>query len=288
MNLKKYLTKQNILSILVPVVLFASVPVVLAWKTPQVAPPGGNIDAPINVGIDYQIKRGKLGFFGPDAALRVSKGADYVPTGDSNNKLASLLIGVNGNVGADKYCDEWGNDCIDLSNLANGNNTNINNTNINTNNVNTCVQRTKSTPFVIQAGNDASQTKTIDLPAGTWNIVGVGSLTSYGNSVGEPRASVVVSKDGSFTVGQRTLLRFTGEFSGHYRDVLWVKNGIGFSGTRSGIYKWTIPSTVNTFTLDKPEKMRISVSQGQLFGMFTFDGPESFVCSTEADRILVI
>ncbi len=271
MNLKKYLTKQNILSILVPVVLFASVPVVLAWKTPQVAPPGGNIDAPINVGIDYQIKRGKLGFFGPDAALRVSKGADYVPTGDLNNKLASLLLGVNGKVGAGEYCDEWGNNCIDLKNLPNTNNTN---TNTNTNTGSTCVYKDKTIvePVYLSAGNDKSSSKEFTIPAGEWTITGQGSIN--GSMGGAPKVSIVLSQGGTLdSKTQKTL--FTNRFAKVQCQ--------GKSCVEYWQGKWTLKDEAkNKFTFTAPEKLRISAAQTTLTGTLVFKSPvQDYVCTSQ-------
>ncbi len=70
-----------------------------AWAPPSVAPTGGNTDAPVNVGNVTQVKGGGLGVTG---LLEVG-----IPSG-----AGSLLMKTYGNIGADKYCDRDGNNCI--------------------------------------------------------------------------------------------------------------------------------------------------------------------------------
>jgi len=114
MKLKPF-TKNNILSVVSSLILFASVPVVLAWTAPTATPPNANVPAPVNVGLNYQIKQGKLGLFGNDTALRVSKVDSYTPT--NVPLLSTLLVGVNGKVGAAQYCDERGENCTTIQQL---------------------------------------------------------------------------------------------------------------------------------------------------------------------------
>lgn len=114
----KLFTKQNILSVAVSLALFSAVPAVLAWAPPTATPPNENSRPPVNVGGNYDIKSGRLGLFSNGAGgtfLRISRDSSYVP--DSNNQLASLLLGVKGKAGAKQYCDEWGDNCKTVQEL---------------------------------------------------------------------------------------------------------------------------------------------------------------------------
>lgn len=110
------LTKQNILSVAVSLVLFSAVPVVLAWTAPTSVAPSGNTRPPLNISSSYDIKSGKLGLFG-DTFLRISRDASYIPTGVPGDNLPSLLLGANGKVGAAEYCDERGDNCKTIQQL---------------------------------------------------------------------------------------------------------------------------------------------------------------------------
>ncbi len=109
MNFKKIIQKEHVLSIAVALAMFACVPAVLAWTVPPASAPNNNTEAPINMGGAYQIRSGKLGLFGSDVALRVSRDGSYTP--ESVALIQTLLIGVNGKMGAAYYCDEEGKNC---------------------------------------------------------------------------------------------------------------------------------------------------------------------------------
>lgn len=53
-----YKTIPLALGVLVMTLLISAI--VLAWTEPSTAPPGGNVDAPINIGSDEQTKIGDL------------------------------------------------------------------------------------------------------------------------------------------------------------------------------------------------------------------------------------
>lgn len=109
MNFKKIIQKEHVLSIAVSLFMFACVPAVLAWTPPTAVAPNENTPPPINIGGAYQIRSGKLGLFGGDVALRVSRDGSYTP--DNVSLLPTLLVGVNGRMGAAQYCDEEGKNC---------------------------------------------------------------------------------------------------------------------------------------------------------------------------------
>ena len=90
---------------------------VYAWTAPTVAPPNGNVSAPINVGTTDQVKNGGLSVnafsaFG-NAYVQGSLGVgDVTPDG-------GLKVDVEGNVGASAYCNQNGTGCITAANVAN-------------------------------------------------------------------------------------------------------------------------------------------------------------------------
>jgi hypothetical protein len=266
MNLKSF-TKNNILSVVSSLILFASVPVVLAWTSPSATPPNANVPAPVNVGLNYQIKQGKLGLFGPDTALRVSKVDSYVPT--NVPLLSTLLVGVNGKVGAAEYCDERGENCIDLGNLPN-----VTNTNTNTNSSTTCSYRQKVViePLYLSASNNKTSSKEFTIPAGQWKITGQGSIN--GAMGGAPKVSMVLSKGGTFDAKtQKTL--FTNKYA-----------KVQCSGKTCVEYwqgPWSLKDEAkNNFTFTTTEKLRVSASQTTLTGTLVFTSPEQErVCVSE-------
>lgn len=91
---------------------------VYAWTAPTVAPPNGNVSAPINVGTTDQVKNGGLSVnafsaFG-NAYVQGSLGVgDVTPDG-------GLKVDVEGNVGAINYCDQNGTNCVAATALASG------------------------------------------------------------------------------------------------------------------------------------------------------------------------
>ena len=89
---------------------------VFAWTGPTVAPPNGNVAAPINVGTADQTKAGTLRAGGSFFA----NGNSYLQnTVYVTNRMAifdgtpdaGLRLDVDGNIGAMRYCDEYGNNC---------------------------------------------------------------------------------------------------------------------------------------------------------------------------------
>lgn len=116
--MKKNLLEISKVLILVAIVILG-VGVVNAWNGPTVAPPGGNVAAPINVSSVEQIKTGKLGVGGLASfgqGLFSTSTAPYTLTGTR----AKLLLGLNGPVGATEYCDQNGGGCKTIAQLASG------------------------------------------------------------------------------------------------------------------------------------------------------------------------
>ncbi len=89
------------------------------WTAPAGAPPGNNVAAPVNVGSLTQIKTGILGVggLGSNGTGYFSIGS-YSPTSGFGSGVAQLMLGINGNVGAKKYCDENGLNCRAITDLA--------------------------------------------------------------------------------------------------------------------------------------------------------------------------
>lgn len=78
-----------------------------AWQGPAQEPPAGNVAAPVNVSSGAQSKQGTLGVGGLGVFGRafVSPAAGYALP-------ANLQLGVNGAVGASRYCDQNGQNCV--------------------------------------------------------------------------------------------------------------------------------------------------------------------------------
>lgn len=266
MNLKPF-TKENLLSVVASLILFASVPVVLAWTSPASTPPNDNVPAPVNVGSNYQIKQGKLGLFAPDAFLRISNTDTYLPA--PTNQLSSLLLGVNGKVGADKYCDEWGNNCIDLANLTTGPVTPPT-----TGASTTCSYKDKTIvePLYLSASNDRTSSKEIVIPPGTWKISGQGNI-GLGMG-GAPKVSIYLSKDGVFNTKTQKLL-----FQNKYAKVQCS----GKSCVEFWSGKWTLKDEPkNNFVSTVAEKVKVSASQTSFVGTLVFTSPmQEYVCTSE-------
>ena len=82
-----------------------------AWQEPTAAPPGNNIAKPVNIGPDFQFKDGGLlvnntglttvGFIVAAGSVGIS----------TTTPASGLNLAVDGNVGAIKYCDQYGNNC---------------------------------------------------------------------------------------------------------------------------------------------------------------------------------
>ena len=82
------------------------------WVDATVPPTGNNVDAPINSSSTSQSKIGALLIAtgaGITQGLTVLNG--QVVFG-STTATSSLLLGVNGAIGATKYCDQNGNNCV--------------------------------------------------------------------------------------------------------------------------------------------------------------------------------
>jgi hypothetical protein len=91
------------------------------WNEPTGTPPADNVDAPINTGTDSQTKDGFLwvsglgsnagGFFATNVGIGVSSSTDPDDLG--------LTLVVGGNVGAEQYCDENGENCVTAASIYN-------------------------------------------------------------------------------------------------------------------------------------------------------------------------
>lgn len=244
----KLFKKEQFISITASLILFASVPVVLAWTAPSATPPDGNVPAPINVSTTAQIKQGFLGLYGPGASMAISK-AD--PT---YSLLNSLSLGVKGKIGADLYCNADGTRCADIDQLI-GNSV-INNS---TTTINGCKyeQTTFDVSIKAAAGNDKLASQTINLIAGTWTIKGSGkSVKCGGSNCGNHGIHIKVSNKGIMGAGHKTLM---------------------LMGSKAKVHNWSIPET--TFAISQDEKMVATVSQGSMTGNVTLTGPK-LVCPT--------
>jgi hypothetical protein len=107
--MKHFIT--HITSIIASLILFASVPLLYAWTAPTATPPAGNVAAPINVSTASQNKLGALGLgglavFGKSLFTEVNGYA--LPSATK----PTMLLGVNGAIGAKEYCDEKGMNCV--------------------------------------------------------------------------------------------------------------------------------------------------------------------------------
>ena len=94
---------------------------VFAWTGPTAAPTGGNTPAPLNVSSASQSKSGSLRLGGVRTSL--SSYINFASSADLTTKGApfnALALAINGSVGANQYCDENGENCIDPSNLGAG------------------------------------------------------------------------------------------------------------------------------------------------------------------------
>jgi hypothetical protein len=97
-------------TILASVILFSSVPLLYAWTSPSATPPAGNVAAPINIGSASQNKLGALGLGGLAVfgkSLFTETNGYTLPT-----TKPTMLLGVNGAIGAKEYCDEKGMNCV--------------------------------------------------------------------------------------------------------------------------------------------------------------------------------
>lgn len=243
--------KEKLVSLAAALAVFAVAPTVFAaWAGPALPPPGGNTPAPLNVGTSPQIKDGWIGLFGDAAGLTVSKLTSYA-------KPSSLLVGVKGGVGADKFCNSSGTVCGTIDELLGG-----------ASNSTTTVSRggcsyqtkTFTRNINIAAGNDKAAV--IDLlntiAGGTYTVSGSGkSVKCGGSNCGNHGTSIKVSDGGAF---------------GKTATTLQVWNG------KAG-KAWSVPET--TFTTEAEEKIRATVYQGSMTGSLTITGPR-LVCDPVA------
>jgi hypothetical protein len=100
-------------SIIASLILFSSVPLLYAWTSPSatVPPPEGNVAAPINISNASQNKLGALGLGGLAVfgkSLLTETNGYALPSATK----PSMLLGVNGAIGAKEYCDEKGMNCV--------------------------------------------------------------------------------------------------------------------------------------------------------------------------------
>lgn len=111
------------------VVCFAIVFYAIAWDEPVVPPPGGNIPAPLNTGDTSQIKQGPLSLNVLGASptgLIVNRDAVFlngnVGIGTTSPSVGeeALKLDVEGAIGATKYCDQDGNNCKTIAEMAGG------------------------------------------------------------------------------------------------------------------------------------------------------------------------
>lgn len=109
-NFTKHLTK-HFISIVASLILFAGAPMLYAWTSPSAFPPQENISGPITISTVGQNKEGVLGLgglavFGKTLLTEISGYA--LPT----VVKPTMLLGVNGAIGAKEYCDENGTNCV--------------------------------------------------------------------------------------------------------------------------------------------------------------------------------
>lgn len=108
--MKKYSAYLSVL--ITSIILFAGVPLLYAWTAPAtgVVPPAQNAPGPITVSSSNQNKLGVLGLGGLAVFGKtlLTETKNYVlPSAKS-----TMLLGVNGAIGAKEYCDEKGMNCV--------------------------------------------------------------------------------------------------------------------------------------------------------------------------------
>jgi len=86
-----------------------------AWSPPLADPPNDNVDAPINIGTNDQVKNGGLSV----DALAVF-GGTYIQGASSTSPAPTgqVDVDVEGNVGASEYCDRDGTNCFSASQIT--------------------------------------------------------------------------------------------------------------------------------------------------------------------------
>lgn len=95
---------------------------VFAWTGPTTAPTGGNTPAPINVSSASQTKSGSLRVAGVRTSLasyiNFASSADLTAAPYGTTAFNALALAINGKVGATHYCDELGNNCLTVTQMA--------------------------------------------------------------------------------------------------------------------------------------------------------------------------
>lgn len=250
------MNREHIFSIVTSLILFASVPLVLAWTGPQWASPdAGNVPAPINVSNAGQLKSGFLNLYGPAAGLGVSPNSSY-------SVASNLLVGVNGNVGAKKYCNETGTICRSIEELI-GDTIVINEGD--------CKYEQKTSTVTIKSaagdgGVDKDLIKT--LTPGTWTVGGSGTFKYCGHGCYTMAMAIRYTKNGAYVPDNKSNPPAN---AATYPENLFHKYWTA-SVTK---YDWTIPA--KTFTLTQEERLETYAAQGYLDGTLTITGPQ-LVC----------
>lgn len=268
MKFPKTLHKEQLLSFVSAIILFAGTTAVLAWTAPGANPPDGNAPAPINVSGNGQIKNGFLGLYG-----KTGGNGEYVGLAISKSDTSYLLsntkglsLGVRGKVGADLYCDSNGDYCVDIRTLQ-GNVTNINNTTVNNPTTNTttgCVttQQTYTANTAVTSNGGYQVPKVIaNLDAGTWTVAGSGTANRT-DVQGSMSVLIKVSKSGSIPNGLFLLKKGT------------VLTGI--KPTYPASMSWEVPTT--TFTITGSERVEVIAARATVGGSITITGPKT-VCN---------
>ena len=95
------------------------------WSNPPSNPPDGNVAAPINVSDSVQAKDGEgmIGAYRLFADNRIHS-LNNVRAGNNvwaeNNVRAENFVISENQMRSNLYCDRWGNDCVDVSELGGG------------------------------------------------------------------------------------------------------------------------------------------------------------------------
>ncbi|MBU3668640.1 MAG: hypothetical protein FGM57_01585 [Candidatus Taylorbacteria bacterium] len=84
-----------------------------SWKPAPSNPPSNNAPAPINVGSDTQAKDGTLGLGGLAVFGRALFSGSKTYTLPAKTTHPTFMVGVNGDVGAKRYCDQYGGNCVE-------------------------------------------------------------------------------------------------------------------------------------------------------------------------------
>jgi hypothetical protein len=234
--------KQHVTTLITSLFIFAAVPVAFAWTAAPSNAPQNNVPAPINVGAKPQLREGWLGIFGVGAGLTIAPDTGY-------KKPNTLLVGVNGGVGAREFCNETGTICGTVEQFLKGGNTTINNT--------TTGCKVETSTFSVNVNinaqkNDTNRQETFaNLMPGTWTVKGSGkSVKCGGSNCGNNNMYIAYTNKGS-----RVFLEQNSK--------------------KSSSYNWSVDKT---FTITENERLYGSASQALLTGSLTLTGPK-LVCN---------